>query len=585
MMIPPELEAAIQRYETAIAAIENTIQTAVMFQSKIIRDRRLNNAVKSATRDALNTANASKLQLQQAAIEVTQQVMTEQSVEAIAREINLALNTDATQNVETQNIDAEIDKIIDTAAKELTNEQLLEVLTARDAVQLALSQETPIFTGQLLATLKRGDRYLKSRKWLELISQIDLEEWREIFHPPETAWWWYLELPPSANETSQVKSVWNRFDLLCNFLTWVFLTISVSLVVEIASRFLSGGSDPGGVFAVVASTLLTFISGQKILPEKAKKYIQNILNSFKVNTQYFEEASFTITGTLCLGILIFYIVGLPKIAIIYNHLGEKQIPALTTEAIDQDTSRIPERQLLTKAEYYFSRALKLDPDYAKAYDNLGQVYEQLQELEKAEQQYQLAMKLQYLPAYPHLANVMIERGNYKKADDIVRQVLDIATNTQDGESKIHNEKILIENLEVLNKLARAYNLQKNTTDAISLLHKALKNSNVLTKEERYNLITNMGWAYLNKESYYTAKNVLLGTETIANSAESLQSKPDHYCLLGLAYRELNKNPDNRKIHENQEKFYWEQCSRLSKREIPEQLEWILEAEKRLRLLK
>lgn len=516
MMIPPDLEAAIQRYETAIAAIENTIQTAVMLQAKVIRDRRLNNAVKSATRDALSAANASKLQLQQVAIEATQQVMTEQSVLAIAREINVALNTDATHPIEAQNIDAEINKIIDAAAKELTNEQILEVLTARDAVQLALSQETPIFTGQLLEKLKRGDRYLKSRKWLALISQIDLGEWRDIFHPPETAWWWYLEFPPPLTEPEppQGKSVWDRFDWLWDFFTRFFLTISVSLVGNVATKVFSGESDNFlGIFSVVAPSVITFLSGKQALTQKGKEDIQRRLENWHIDRKYIQEARCIIAALICGAILIFYYLFVPHLA---NCLGDH--------------------------------------------------YQESGKLALAKEQYELAIELKYVPAYPKLAGVLVNQGKsqYEYADRVIREGLDLA---QDEES-------LKDTLTVLNKLAREYNKQKNTTDAIPLLHKGWQNTTKqLGARVIYDLRINYGWAYLNKEDYEYAKSQLESAGDLilqSDELEEVQKTPDRYCLLAMVYQKLNEKDSKRLLDENK---YWEECIKYVENETPEEVEW------------
>ena len=585
-MITPELESTIERYSAAIAAIENTIQTYAIVQATIVRDRTRNNALKSATRKALNSANASKSQLQQAANQA-KQVMAEKSVEAIVRDMNAVLNADATNhvelynletphNVETRNVetrnfashwDEEIQNIIDTAAKEISKEQILEVLTSRDAVQVALSQEMPIFTGKLLETLKRGDRYLKSRKWLELIDRIELGEWREIFHPPKTAWWWYLELPPPPTPP-EPPSFWTRYDGLWNILTLFCLTICVSLVVEIASRFLSGGSDPGSVFAVISPTLLTYLSGKEALTEKGKQDIQRRLDNWNLPPKYFQEASFLLSGSLCLFILIFYTGGLPQIARIYNYIGQQHIPGSTPVTILGETPpELPKS--LTKAEYYFSRALKLNPDYAKAYDNLGQVYEQLQELEKAEQQYQLAVKLQYPPAYPHLANVTLEGGNHEKADEIVRKGLEMAKEQPEKET-------LKETLEVLNQLAREYNRQGNIIDTIPLIQLGLDYSKEYP-DVQYDLQVNYGWAFFNKQDYYPAKSRLMDAKELLSKIQSKEKKTDYYCLLGMVLEKIDPTS-------NAEKEAWRQCLQGDNRNRDQAI-WNSLANKRLKSLR
>jgi hypothetical protein len=428
VMSPPELEAAIQRYEAAIASIQQTIQTIAIARAKIVQDRVFNHLVKTTTRDALNS-QTSKLDLQQVTLQATQQVMSEKSLEAIAAKIiNLAFHPDAT-DVEIPNFGSlqwhqEIDKAIDTAAKgfiqelsqELTDEQRLEVLTARDGVQWALSQETPVFTGNLLEKLHRGDRYLKSPQWQTLISLINLDEWREMFHPPQTAWWWYCEPKPSALETKS-SSGWDKFDWLWNCFTWFFLTISVSLVGNMAAQVFSGNSDNAlGIFALISPSVLTFFSGKQALTQKGKEDIQILLESCNLNKKYVHIATPIIALIICIFLGMFYNFFLPKIAHCF-----------------------------------------------------GQKYEQSGELKAAQQKYELAVNFKYTPAYPKLAEVLVAQGKseYEAAEKTIREGLEVARANKDQPN-------LKATLVVLNQLARAYNLQKKYHGYYSLGCKGLE---------------------------------------------------------------------------------------------------------------
>lgn len=547
-MSPPELEAAIQRYEAAIASIQQTIQTIAIAKAKIVQDRVFNHLVKTTTRDALNS-QTSKLDLQQVTLQATQQVMSEKSLEAIAAKIiNLAFNPDAT-DVEIPNFDSlqwhqEIDKAIDTAAQgflqelsqELTDEQRLEVLTARDGVQWALTQETPVFTGKLLEKLHRGDRYLKSPQWQTLISLINLDEWREMFHPPQTAWWWYCEPKPSK-PIPKMFSFWDKFDWLWNCFTWFFLTISVSLVGEMATQVFSGDSDNAlGIFALISPTVLTFFSGKQALTQKGKEDIQIWLESWNIHKKYVHEVTAVISLVLCVSIWIFYNFLVPKIA------------------------------------YYW-----------------GEHYQKSGELKAAQQKYELAVKFKYTPAYPKLARVLVEQGKpeYEAAEKTIREGLQVTEAKPD-------QPTLEATLIVLNKLARAYNLQNNPNDAIPLVSLGWQKSrNYSTPEVKYNLMTNLGWAYFNQQDYEYAKGWLLTAEGKAKETPEyaefkLSEKADHYCLLALTYREINEN-DAKDIGIcstawKEEKKYWDQCNKYARPEIPEELEWIRQYRERSLIL-
>jgi hypothetical protein len=548
-MSPPELEAAIQRYEAAIASLQQTIHTIAIARAKIVQDRVFNHLVKTTTRDALNS-QTSKLDLQQVTRQATQQVMSEKSLEAIAAKIiNLAFNPDAT-DVEIPNFGSlqwhqELDKAIDTAAQgflqelsqELTDEQILEVLTARDGVQWALSQETPVFTGNLLEKLHRGDRYLKSPQWQTLISLINLDEWREMFHLPQTAWWWYCQPKPSKPIPKRF-SFWDLLDLPCDLLTWFCLTICVSLVGNMATQVFDGNSDNVlGIFALISPTVLTFFSGKQALTKKGKEDLQIWLESWNIHKKYIHEVIAAISLVLCVSIWIFYNFLVPNIA------------------------------------YY-----------------LGQRYQESGELKAAQQKYELAVNFQYTPAYLQLARVLVEQGKpeYEAAEKTIREGLQVARAKKDPQTL---EAILV----VLNQLARAYNLQKNTNDAILLVSLGWQNSNELsTPEVIYNLHLNLGWAYLNQQDYASAKSWLSSAETNAkettgDAGVKLSKKPDHYCLLALTYREINQNKAKESgicsTSWEEEKKYWEQCNEnIGIPENSEQLEWIRQYEKRWPIL-
>lgn len=72
-------------------------------------------------------------------------------------------------------------------------EQILDVLIARDAVGVALSQSSQQ-SAQLLLALLQLDERLKGQTE-KIVQSVDLANWRTSFHPPAAAWWWFLLFP------------------------------------------------------------------------------------------------------------------------------------------------------------------------------------------------------------------------------------------------------------------------------------------------------------------------------------------------------------------------------------------------------
>ena len=126
--------------------------------------------------------------------------------------------------------------------------QIFQVLRARDIVQEALEKgESP--PESLFLKLIELDQLLQKQQ--SKIARVkEYPSWRKSLDPPDSAWWWYF--PPNQQQT--------QLDWLWNGLSLVFLTISVSLIVDGIPRFLSGGLDIASVLAVIIPSLLALLT-------------------------------------------------------------------------------------------------------------------------------------------------------------------------------------------------------------------------------------------------------------------------------------------------------------------------------------
>ncbi len=138
---------------------------------------------------------------------------------------------------------------------------------------------------------------------------------------------------------------------------------------------------------------------------------------------------------------------------------------------------------LPKAQVAYSLALKLNPMSAEAKYNLGVMYEEQQNYEKAHGQYQLAIEGGNIEAYSNQARLYILEGNYQAAVSLIRIGLPLA---QD--------------------------------DLI-----------------KYTMLKNRGWARLSQNRYEEAKGDLLKAIQLKNN------KSAAYCLLAQV---LEKQGDN-----------------------------------------
>src|SRR4028119_2429666 len=81
---------------------------------------------------------------------------------------------------------------IETAGKDLSVELVLDVLTARNAVQAALEDKFQPNPGRLIRAVKELDARLKTQT--SYINQVTkLAEWQAMLNPPQKEWWWLLD--------------------------------------------------------------------------------------------------------------------------------------------------------------------------------------------------------------------------------------------------------------------------------------------------------------------------------------------------------------------------------------------------------
>jgi tetratricopeptide (TPR) repeat protein len=305
-----------------------------------------------------------------------------------------------------------------------STEQVLAVLKARDEVQTALIDQTQDSVDDLVAMLAL-DKRLKQQT-ARITETVKLADWRASLQPSEKAWWWFIESPPSR---------WNRFDWLWTSLTILCLTISLGLVADITSRFLAGGPDTWAALTLVGQSVLTLLAAGGALTVAGQEAIKRMLVSLNIPAHFWHEVKFMF-AVLLLGGLLGFRYSLPSIAVGYNNQGLQNYHA----------------GHLTSAQFDYLRAIKLNPDYLQAHYNLGVLYEDLQQIDKA-------------------------RGEYLAA-------------VQGGLDAAHNN------------LARLNILTENYAAAVPLLKKGL----MVTKDDevRYDLHKNLGWARLGQARYEEA---------------------------------------------------------------------------------
>jgi len=333
-----------------------------------------------------------------------------------------------------------------SSEKELLPDRVIDVLVKRDSLQSLLSEPSKL-TASELKEIESLDRSLKEQK--NVILQVpNLDALRSRIKPPESNWRGYF------------SSRWDNWDWLWNGLTIAALTVSLSLVVNTSSRILSGGANSENTLYVVGQSVLTLMAGGGALTQVGQKSYEKILIQLRIPKEFWQETSCGLSWLLMVSLLGIN-AALPSWAHKVNRNGLENF----------DNKRIE------SAKADFQRAIAMRPNYGEAYYNLGWLYEELNDLDKAKAQYEVAVQ-----------------SDPQRFDSGITYV------------------------KALNNLGRLYILKKEYGTAVHLLRKGFDRFNDLglqdrdgknmSKEQRdvyYSLYKNLGWARLMQESYDVAE--------------------------------------------------------------------------------
>lgn len=383
----------------------------------------------------------------------------------------------------------------------LESDLLFKILVERDRIQSILDtlniNPDVEFSASNLDLLYQQDEILK--KYQIQISQCSsYPVWKETLSYSNRAWWWKLEAD---------RNKWfSRTNGASKVLSLVFLTISLGLMGDITPRFLLGNPDAFSATAASIQSVLTLLTAGITLTAQGKTELKNWLKAIKLPEKYWHELG---AITSCLLMLGFFGI-------------QKSLPALSEHYVEIAQASRKKGDWGT-AEEHLKRSLYLNTDNADAQFSLGNLYEDLQQLDQARVQYQLSF--------------------------------------QGG------------NLVAGNNLARLYIRKKEPSSAMSLLLK-VKSSDSLDPKLEQAVRKNIGWAKLMQKSYPKAKAALqdaIEMEPKLN-LQPYEIAPSH-CLMAQVLDSIGDKKEALKE--------WSICNESASPTIPEQDEWLVLAQKRI----
>lgn len=340
--------------------------------------------------------------------------------------------------------------------------KVLNLLVARDKVSHEIDQEK-IFEPALLELLTLLDQSLNSNASLisAYVSKDAFSNWRDTVQPSDQHWWWRIDERAGAG-CLNLRYIWA-------LLMWITIAISLSYIVEIARRFLSGGVD---ILSTVLQGLLALLVGGTLV-QLAWQFVESVRSQAqdkRVRRWKWAQIAFAL---LLISIALIIRQNLSRLASYYSN-------QCTESLLDGDT---------TNAIKNCQRAVNLSPGDANAHWVLGKAYGAIYEYDKAQTEFKAAILYndKLCKAYNDLAYLYIaQRKDYAGA------------------------------LQLLNT-----GLEKCERPAVA-------NPTFMEDEKpriEYALYKNRGWAYLGLEKYWLAE------QNINRALVSRDYGAEAYCLL------------------------------------------------------
>lgn len=463
---------------------------------------------------------------------------------------------------------------IEIAAEDLSVEHVLDVLTARNAVQVALEDKSQPNPGRLIRAVKELDDRLK--KQTNYINQVTkLADWQDILNPPQKEWWWLLDpITP--------KHFRDRFDWLWRFFSLIFLTASLGFVTDISTRFLTGRPDIAGVFGVIVPTVLTLLASEGALTQNGREGIEYVLTSLKVDKSLWDEFICLAAGLL-LGSLILFWYSLPLIA-------DKHYINLGNQAYEAGQ--------LTVAEDNYKRAIKLNPENTEVYQKLGDLYQELPDYNKAIENYKIAWKGNQIQAADEIASLYFKLHNYQQADEWLELALkpQMTLLAKDKPYEITQKEFkILTRFGLVNQ--QEFGKVKNLASLETLKFSAIKDKATLN-DKQFEVLIGLAEFYLKNNQYFDSERRLFpgfalakndknkqatiqayqgwiqleqgrysDAETQLRNAISLNNKlASAHCLLAQVSEKQNKQNDAKKS--------WEQCLQYASQYNQDENRWI-----------
>ena len=355
---------------------------------------------------------------------------------------------------------------LENIRQDATEQELIEVLTARDALQLTLIEEekTEKF-GDLLLETSSLDSRLQTHGAL-IAAKVDLPSLRAVRNPAADAWWWHFE-PPAPKKVD----IWDRFDWLFSGVMAGALAMSASLMMQIFQAFSIGGMSLGETFATIAQGGGLALISSGALTESGRRKVDKIMANIGIQRKYLAEV-------LCLVSLVLLVAVYSLHSHLPDYFYKKGIEAYQNSD-------------LADAAFKFQQAMSINSDDERFNLELGKVYESMGDLEQALAQYKIVAETGNPWGLNNLARVLFFSDQYVLSEPYVKEPVLLAESylrlalqralvlAEDAETDdVHN--LLYQ---IYRNLGGALLTQKKYDQALPYLTKAIELDQTITDDQ------------------------------------------------------------------------------------------------------
>src|SRR5215213_30602 len=276
----------------------------------------------------------------------------------------------------------------------------LTVLLAREQLARAIGKDAHRASG-LITEISDLDQDLKSKAGsiISCAGAKTFQNWRDIFQPQESSWWWFLDKRVSDAETTRAI-VWV-------LLTGFVVTLIIAIAADISSRFLVGIPDKFSILSTASQVFLALLAGSSFT-QAGREWVGRFLSAIHVRSGLHPFFGLVLALVMLLAVIGFR-YSLPAVARFYNRRGAESLRDNKIGAALSD----------------LQRAVSLNPDYPEAQYNLGDAQRAVFDYDKAIANYEKAIALDpdFVEAYNNLAYLyLVYRSDYKRALDIVTRI-------------------------------------------------------------------------------------------------------------------------------------------------------------------